>query len=175
MLHGKSWRFGVKLFGMVREHAVLGFSRTYESDDPLFIKSLWVEDIEATDLDLICKVAGLVLISTTDQCHFVGRRSVVRTVAEELERGPLNGEPLMRGFMSDYISPRSVEFQEKLEKARATMINHDRLAHFISEHFAIMRDWGEHGQGRADHYAQEIIIQKRVTGFTRGGVELNGD
>ena len=167
MLHGKSWRFGAKLFGMVREHAVLGFSRTYESDDPLFIKSLWVEDIEATQLDLICKVAGIALLSTAETCHFVGRRSVVRAVAEELERGPLNGEPLMRGFMSDYISPRSIEFQEKLEKARATMISHDRLSHLVAEHFPSVRDWEVGGA--------DITLLKHFVGLTRGGVELNGD
>ena len=152
---------------MVREHAVLGFSRTYESDDPLYTRRLWSEDIEATGLDLICRTAGIALVSHPEECHLLGRRSVVQAVAEELGNGELHGEPVLRGFLSDYDAPRSVAFQNKLIAARKRMLGQSRLAHFVSEHFPLLRDW--------ETTSAEAVLHRSIQSLTRGGVELDGN
>ena len=159
MIHAASWKFGVRCYERIRLHSILGFSRTYESDDP--ITSIWIEpdDVKIVRLQQLCEAAGVVFVAD-GRWRMFGRESILRSVAAG--KGPLDGAIALRGFLSDFNAPQSEQTEQRLKDCRMRMVSPLRLAHKVAEVYPSLRDW--------ENTEAEIVLLDKAHGLVAGGI-----
>ena len=152
MIHAASWKFGIRCYERIRLHSILGFSRTYESDDP--ITSIWIEpdDVKIVRLQQLCEAAGVVFVAD-GRWRMFGRESILRSVAAGKE--PLDGAIALRGFLSDFNASQSEQTEQRLKDCRMRMVSPLRLAHKVAEVYPQLRNW-DHGT------EAEIVLHNEV-------------
>jgi hypothetical protein len=114
----------------LKRHHDFGFSREYESDNPVVME--FFQDAEYGLLDRICRVAGLVLVDDDGLSVVIGRASMVEIISEDLNSDPAAVE---RGFNADWKSVRSKASQDALVAVRERITNPVKLRHTVAVNF----------------------------------------
>lgn len=159
MKHVDSWKLGVRLFEDVLEHVRLGFSRTYDSDDPL---TFVVIDPTAKlrGVHELGIAAGIATVSDDGMLYLFGRERTLATVAEATNKG-IDGKIVLRGFLSDFDGVRSAAMERRLRLSREKIVSKLLLAHLVAEHFPDLRDWEAEG---------EIVLHRQIGTILAGGI-----
>jgi hypothetical protein len=149
-------------------HVTYGFSRHFESDDPLGSYEYSPEDVDVQGLERLCGALGLIAVDHGRVALF-GRRSVLASLFADDEYRPVVGNVVERSFWTNHVYPMSDRTNIRLATVRDRVTNATKLKHKVCEQHPYLRQF-DHNTGAEIVLYEQVQTVKVIDGTVGSGV-----